>query len=360
MPLLEIPHKVCDCTCMVNGLEDLYEWKTGKRLSDYLFFYLSGMCGFTYVKQKKAPAPCMVFWGSNIKSQYAFLSELVGYKWEMTEARSFSFSLENAKRCIEHGTPAILGALDMYHIPYFQKFYHKYHIPIHYVMMVGYNDVEQQVFVNDCGKQEIQPIPYTDLEKAWNVNIAGLSKPNTFFTFEFDTKVSSIEDIVLNGLYKKAHFMLNPPVSLFGLTAMRKLSKDFPLWKENMDAQQYSKALYHFAEFTGNPPGTPAKLLNYKTDNYNNHLAGRDGFADLLIKLSQQYTYPAWKDAAQLFRESGDNIEKLTDLVVDYILDNSNSIIPISSQIVKIADLEEKAYKIIIDSLKGVAKISNL
>lgn len=38
MRLIEMPHKVCGVTCMVNGLEDLYEHHTGVCLPDCFFF----------------------------------------------------------------------------------------------------------------------------------------------------------------------------------------------------------------------------------------------------------------------------------------------------------------------------------
>lgn len=83
-------------TCMVNGLEDLYEWETGVRLPDRLFFYLSGMAGFAYIKVKRAPIPRFVGWGAVPKRQYAALAEVVGFDWDMLEDRSFKYSWARA------------------------------------------------------------------------------------------------------------------------------------------------------------------------------------------------------------------------------------------------------------------------
>ena len=57
MKLIKLPHKVCPMTCMVNGLEDLYEAKTGTRLPDQFLLFMSGMAGFAYLKLSKAPVP---------------------------------------------------------------------------------------------------------------------------------------------------------------------------------------------------------------------------------------------------------------------------------------------------------------
>jgi hypothetical protein len=67
MKLIQLPHKVCGMTCMVNGLEDLFEAQTGTRLPDWFLFYMSGMAGFAYVKVNKAPAPRFVGWERSSK-----------------------------------------------------------------------------------------------------------------------------------------------------------------------------------------------------------------------------------------------------------------------------------------------------
>ena len=101
MRLIEIPHKVCDCTWTVNGLEDLYAAKTGFRVPDWFFFYMSGMAGFAYIKDRRATPPYMVNWGTRVKDQYSLLSEVVGFKWQVIENRSFPFTLQKALQAID-------------------------------------------------------------------------------------------------------------------------------------------------------------------------------------------------------------------------------------------------------------------
>ncbi|MEW6508287.1 MAG: BtrH N-terminal domain-containing protein [Bacteroidota bacterium] len=227
MKLIELPHKVCSVTCMINGLEDLYEHKTGNRLPDYLLLYISGPLGFVYFKNKNASPQRMVFWGMQIaKYQYEELADIIGFKWQMTAARSFKYTLEQVKSAIDNNTPAILGALDMFHLPYYEKFYHKIHVPIHHVLMIGYDNEKQLIYVLDCDRSNAQCIPFSDLERAWNINIPGLGKKNTFYTFELNKVVADIESIARNGLYKRARGMLNAPVSMLGLKGMRKLGSN--------------------------------------------------------------------------------------------------------------------------------------
>jgi hypothetical protein len=189
---------------MINGVEDLYEHKTGVRLPERLLFYLSGMAGFVYVKNRNAPTPRMVFWGLQVaKYQYAALADVVGFTWQMVENRSFAFTLDRAKAAVDQGIPPLLGALDMYHLPYYEKFYHNFHVPIHHVLMVGYDDDRAAVLVLDCDRPDVQAIPYADLEPAWDVSIPGMGKKNTFYTFTFDAQVADVETITRKGWRNK-------------------------------------------------------------------------------------------------------------------------------------------------------------
>lgn len=74
---------------------------------------MSGLLGFVYIKNKNAPTPRMVFWGSNIaRCQYEALADVAVFEWRMVSDRSFPFTLKRVKACIDQGTPAILGVLD--------------------------------------------------------------------------------------------------------------------------------------------------------------------------------------------------------------------------------------------------------
>ena len=49
MKRLELPHQLADYLCPVNGLCDVYEWKTGKRIPKELIFY--SKAGFQMIYQ---------------------------------------------------------------------------------------------------------------------------------------------------------------------------------------------------------------------------------------------------------------------------------------------------------------------
>jgi hypothetical protein len=345
MKLVELPHKVCGMTCMVNGLEDLYEARTGVRLPDWLLFYVSGMAGFTYLKFKHSPAPRLVGWGTTPKYQYKTLEGIVGFTWSAVEGRSFSFAFERARQHVDQGSPVILGAVDMYHLAYYGQFYHQHHIPIHYVLMVGYDDEREVVLVHDCDRPDVQEIPYADLQLAWDVDVPGLSKKNTLFVFEFGDAVADVETIVGEGLRAKAAIMLDPPTSMFGVKGMHKLARELPGWPDELDEAHLDASLRWLAEYTRTPPQVPNRLAGL--DAPESHDGGRNGFAGLLDRLAGDYGTPAWAEAADLLRESGRALQALTDAVVDVILGERDSLQPAAGWVAQVADLEERAYRLI-------------
>ncbi|MGB7537860.1 MAG: BtrH N-terminal domain-containing protein [Anaerolineales bacterium] len=346
MKLIELPHKVCGLTCMINGLEDLYEQKTGIRLPDWLLLHLSGMLGFVYIKNKHAPAPRMVFWGMQIaKYQYAELEDIVGFRWQMTAGRGFPYTLKRVKESVDGGNPALLGALDMFHLPYYDRFYHKIHVPIHHVLLTGYDDEAQAALVLDCDRPEVQRIPYPDLEAAWNVNNPGLGEKNTFYTFAFKERIADVETIARAGLAKRAAAMLDAPASILGLKGMRKLARELPQWSVELGKKELGISLRHLAEFTGFPPVPPNRLTGYAAPD--NHRGGREVFAGLLRRLAETYREPSWAEAAVLFGRSAQALEKATDAVVDYLLRKSGNLDEAASLIGQIADIEEQGFRII-------------
>ncbi|MDO5575276.1 MAG: BtrH N-terminal domain-containing protein, partial [bacterium] len=152
---VELEHHFDDYECMWNGIEDLYIHKMKEELPPNLFFGLSGFGSFCYMKTEKDEFKRLVAFGDGrTKKMYEFLAPVVGFEYKHYVHKTFDKAMKRAKAEIDNGFSCILGALDMYYLPYLPKLYHGDHIPFHYVMMVGYDDEEQCVTVFDCGRKE--------------------------------------------------------------------------------------------------------------------------------------------------------------------------------------------------------------
>ena len=120
--LLELPHRVCESTCYVNGLEDILEWK-GAKYPYYLLSILGGMGEFAYFKFKAADPPCMVYWGANPKYLLSDLENIIGFKQILMENRVFKNTFPEMKKFIDSSQPVMAGALDMYYLHYYIDIY---------------------------------------------------------------------------------------------------------------------------------------------------------------------------------------------------------------------------------------------
>jgi hypothetical protein len=290
-----LPHRVCESTCYVNGLEDLVTWK-GADYADFLLSVIGGMAGFTYLRFKRADPPCMVYWGANPKYLMKDLARIIGFEETVIEGKTFKNTFPKLKESIDSGQPVLAGALDMYYLQYYPDLYEKLHVPIHYVLVVGYDDEEHVVFVHDCSHEKVQQISYDEFEKALDVNVPGMSKRNTIRIFAVPERMPSESEVARTGFTHKAERFLNPPVKLFGIPAMRKLADEILEWDNK-------KCFEHMVTYATTPPLLP------KT--FENSHGMRFWQADVLKALGNKYSESAWTEASTLFRRSGEKIKKL-------------------------------------------------
>lgn len=328
--ILHLPHRVCKSTCFSNGIEDILEWK-GHKYMNYFIPILGGMGEFAYLKFKNAKPPQMVFCGANTKYLMNDLEKIIGFKQVNSENKTFKNTFTKIKGFIANGQPAVAGALDMYYLHYYPEIYHKKHIPIHYVLIVGYDDDKQEVYAHDCGQEKVQKISYSEFEKSLNINVPGMSKKNTIRTFILPSKLPSELEIAQKGLNFRAKKMLNPPVKLFGIPAMRKLSRDIFDWKDK-------KSFEHLVAYATTPPELPKTFE--KSDGM------RFWKSQVLKKLGEKYNIDKWSKASAMFQKSGELIIEICKAAMKQ--DQHK----ISSLILQVAEIEETAYGL----LKMLAK----
>lgn len=321
--LIEIPHKVYESTCYINGLFDILTWR-GARYDYFLLPIIGGMASFAYLKFKMAKTPCTVYWGNNPKYLLQDLGEIIGFTQTISEGKSFRNEFPKMKAYLENDQPVMVGALDMYYLHYYPELYKKEHIPIHYLLMVGYSEKRQVVYVHDCSVGSVQDIPYTEFERALDVNVPGMSKKNTHRVFQFPQKMPTEFEIAEKGFTHKAKRMLKPPVNMFGIPAMKKLTKEIAFWA-NKDC------FTHMVAYAGLTPPLIAEDLSHN-----------DGLrfeqARVFGKLGQKYQRKEWRDASILFCKSGELIVKLCERALDY--DGRGC----SAFLKEIVDIEEEAY----------------
>ncbi len=252
--LHRLTHKVCESTCYVNGLEDTLAWK-GADYADFLLTVVGGMAGFAYLRFKRADPPGMVYGGANPKYLIKDLAQTIGFKERTIEGKTFRNTFSKLKESLDNGQPVVAGALDIYYLHYHLDIYKRLHVPIHYVLVVGYDDAEQVASVHDCGHRNIQRISYDEFEKSLNINVPRMSKKNTIRTFTLPQKITSEYEVAKKGFSHNAEHFLHPLVKLFGVPGMRKLAEENMKWDNK-------KCFEHLATYATTPPLLPRTFEN--------------------------------------------------------------------------------------------------
>jgi hypothetical protein len=321
---------------MVNGIKDVYEWKTGQKLPCMFMMILSGMAGFTYLKFKRAKPPYMVFWGPAIKVQYENLREIFGIDIRVeNEGRSFTRAMKILKKNIDEGNPVVIGPLDMFYLEY-REFFMKFHVTAHFVVVVGYDDSAKRVYLYDCDFEELKSVSYENLQQAWNTDEKGYLKKNSVVTFTIPRTVQSIDLLVKKGLLHKANEMLNPPIKNFGIPGIRKLSREFLEWERWMSKEDYILALKNLVMFANVPP-----TLNREIDNFT---ALRREFSNLLKELYRCTGDSNLEQLSCYFKSSGKSIEQLCHIILDYLEFKEDNRSEIPRLLLLTAKTEEEAY----------------
>lgn len=322
--IIEIKHHSHDYECMWNGIEDLYMNKTGECLPNDFFFLLSGFGSFCYMKTDKAELKRMVALGDGrTKKMYEFLAPIVGFEYKHYEFRRYERALKKAKYEIDNGYPVILGALDMYHLPYYQKLYHKEHIPFHYILMVGYDDEKERIYLYDCGRTELLYLSYEELRQSMNCSYLGLSKANTICTVRM-TSLKSKYEIAREALTIKGNMFLNPPKGFLGYKGFEKFIKELPQWKNELEKDDYDKILSNMVMFFGTVPTVPNAIKGIKEPDNIKFKGGFDKMSRMLNQLGEEYKNDTFIQGAEIFDKSATMIEIISNIIIDYLTQKSD------------------------------------
>lgn len=250
---LEIPHRRAHGMCPVNGIRDLVHWRAGRDWSNEFLHGLGQGGGFAYLRFKSADPPRQVYWGIAGPRQHQYLAELFGAAgYTAIDNRSWKFSWNKAREAVDAETPPVLGPLDMFHLHFYEGLYHKRHIPIHYLLLVGYDD--EQAYVHDTDKDEVQAVPLDELQLAWDVNVPGLGKRNRLAILDIPSSIPPDDALIRKSIADECQTMLHPPVSMVGIPAMKKVAREIARWTEELGEDVAAKCLLQVREYLNSPP----------------------------------------------------------------------------------------------------------
>ncbi len=345
--LIEIKHHLCDGCCMWSGIEDIYVTKSGEDVPEAFFFALSSYGENVYLKFHDLTRPVMLnVCDGRTRKTYEKIKDEIGLQYKISEGRTLEYAFKSVKSEIDNGCPVILGPLDMYHLPYL-KMYHKDHIPMHYVLMAGYDD--ECIYLYDCGRKDIQTLSYEELRRAWQIEKNAVGYKNGFIRFSLPDNLPSVFELAKTCFKRKAQEQLRKKPEFVGVSAIRKIAFDFPKWKEEMSQDVFKNALIGLTEFLGMVPKVPNRILGILSEAEDIRYKGNcDRLGNVLVLLGDKYKCEDWVDAGCLFMQSGEVFEKIISYIVSYLCYGNDTLEFIPKLFLEIADLEESAYKLLL------------
>lgn len=264
--LLSIPHRCRLGMCPVNGIRDMVHWRSGQDWSNEFLWGLGQGGGFAYLRFSSADPPRQVYTGIATPRQHRYLAELFDADITEIENRAFKFSWSKAREAVDIGIPPVLGPLDMFHLHFYEDIYHKRHIPIHYVLLVGYDD--EKAYIQDTDKEDVQAISLGELRLAWDVNVPGLGKRNRLVVIDIPQELPPTDVLIRRSIADECQTMLHPPVSMVGIPAMKKVAREIARWPEELGEDTAAKCLQQVREYLNSPPDLEGHHLTAGRDLY--------------------------------------------------------------------------------------------
>jgi hypothetical protein len=314
--------------CPINGIRDLIHWRTGRDWSNEFLHGLGQGGGFAYLRFNFADPPRQVYWGTASPRQHKYLAELFEADYTELENRSFKYSWNKAQEAVDARTPPILGPLDMYHLHFYKELYHQRHIPIHYLLLVGYDG--ENAYVHDTDLDDVQTVPLNELELAWDVHVPGLGKRNRLASLNIPKGIAATDTLIRRSIRDESEMMLHPPVSMLGIPAMEKVSREIENWPHELGKDAADKSLQQVREYLNSPP-----------DITGNHLTA--GLNIYITFLEQAGTMACldFSAAIKQFQLAMDVIPKIAEAI------QHDDLIAAAASFASIAEKEKEAYTIL-------------
>ena len=347
--IIEIKHHLSSGCCMCSGIEDLYATRTNQSVPEGFLLALGSFGETVFIKMNNSEKPYM-FSANDARPKTVFenLKEELGLDYKIIGGTTVKYAKKSIKNEIDEGNPVVLGPLDMFYLPYL-KTYRVEHIPIHFVMMTGYDEEKNCVLIYDCDREDMIELAISDLELAWNIEKNGVGDKNGFIKIRLGDNLPDKYTLSRNCLLKKAERQFREKPNILGISAYEKIAKELPKWKKKFSVEDYRKALISITEYMGKVPKVPNEIMGVKEADIP-YCANYDRLAEIIHELGQEYKQENWLKSAELFDKCGKNIETIVTYIVQYCCNKVDRIDELPNLFLENANYAKQAYRLIQDT----------
>jgi hypothetical protein len=244
--------------CASTVLSDLAHFY-GHGLSEAFCLGLGAGLGFFYLEGEALTPTRMLMTRSQDLEGNFFRNLGIRFEWKTEQDPKQGWKA--VKECIDRNIPVLLRA-DIFHLDHYQS---KTHFPLHVILLWGYDDGKQSVFIADTGFEGLMEIPMESLSKARYSRVPVYSGSGEFFPVVLPKKIKGLDAKAKKAIKLQAKqleandgFQGMEEFSAYG--AIRKVSERIFSWPEAKDASWCFRWAYQIIERRGTGGGAFRKL----------------------------------------------------------------------------------------------------
>jgi hypothetical protein len=312
--------------CQTSSLRKVLSYQ-GWDYSEEIVLGLAAALGMIYWEIKFMPVP---FIGALNAKELEIFERCVNRLGGQVVPRQTASPLkahQELKELLRAGKPAITF-LDMAFLPYFFRDdakipFDEAHFGGHTVVVYGIDEKQGTVYISDRFARPVEvPLNYFQMARASRYQ--PFPPTHKIVELNLPTKAKPLEEVLPAAIEEDRRFMMNPPISNFGLKGFLKFKAMFPTWYERFDANKFLLALsstFIYME-TGGSGGAWVRCM----------------YSRFLREAAEVLNKPALTEAADIFDEE---IKKIRELELMMLPDEFPSMAEIRRNFIESNQVQE-------------------
>lgn len=204
----------------------------GIELSEAMCFGMGSGLGFFYAYDNDmSPSRNIHVRGPHMEPNFfSLLSDTSSWKYEQDDEKALNTALEFLKNDI----PVFIQT-DIYYLGYYNS---NTHFPGHVVVLCGFDDGNEIVYLSDTGFDELQKVSFQELKKSRSSKSKPYPLNNNWFEISRLNKDINLSELIPISLKKNAEMMIEgvaSPRGTSGVDSIKKLAEDLPAWGKAED-----------------------------------------------------------------------------------------------------------------------------
>ena len=254
MNSIKITHKA-GRHCASTGISDLLRFH-GHHLSEAMCFGIGEGLGIWYLSPSgTTPSRMLHVRTANLEEKFF---KRIGYPFSWTQFNEPEKSENHLRSMLDRGTPALVRT-DIYDLPYYNT---NTHFPGHIIVVWGYDKNKKVFHVTDTEREEVQAVPFHNMQKARFHKGAFIHLNGDVFAPEHIDVPDRLSDLVKTAIIENSREISNASTDYAGLNALYKMKMEMPEWGKIDDWKWIARFIYQTIEKRGTG-GSGFRLMYY-------------------------------------------------------------------------------------------------